>query len=247
MSTENARSTASGVKSQRGTTLIDLSTDLFSGMPAHAFFPSPIILPYVDHLQAKAAGLGEPGDPMTYAINYISMLEHVGTHVDAPYHIGVDGAPIDQMPLDWFTGKAVVLDLRHIPDLAFINVEELEKAEAASGVEIDGHIVLMCSGFHARHWPNREIVTNNPGLTYEASLWLAERSRIHGVEGPSTDTAGTKEFPNHRVCRDKGMIHYEFLCNLEGLVGKGEFQFHGFPLKWKDGTGSPVRALAELP
>ena len=42
------------------------------------------------------------------------------------------------------------------------------------------------------------------------------------------------------------MIHYEFLCNLESLIGKGEFQFHGFPLKWQDGTGSPVRALAEL-
>ena len=67
-----------------------------------------------------------------------------------------------------------------------------------------------------------------------------------GVQRPSTDTAGTKEFPNHRVCRDKGMIHYEFLCNMEPLIGKGEFTFHGYPLKWKDGTGSPVRAVAEF-
>ncbi|MFQ5426883.1 MAG: cyclase family protein, partial [Gaiellales bacterium] len=88
MSTTEA---AKGVASQRGTTLIDLSTELFNGMPAHALFPSPIILPYVNHLQAKAAGLGEPDDPMTYAINYISMLEHVGTHVDSPYHIGENG------------------------------------------------------------------------------------------------------------------------------------------------------------
>ncbi len=235
-----------GVTSQRGTTLVDLSCELFNGMPAHALFPSPIILPYADHLQAKAAGLGVPGDPMTYAINYISMLEHVGTHVDAPYHIGADGATIDQMSLDWFTGKAVVLDFTHIEDLAFIDVEDMEKAEKASGIEIDGHMVFMCTGFHARHWPNREIVTNNPGLTYEASEWLAERSRVHGVEGPSTDTAGTKEFPNHRVCRDRGMIHYEFLCNMEPLIGKGAFIAHGYPLKWKDGTGSPVRVVAEF-
>ena len=235
-----------GVTSQRGTTLVDLSCELFNGMPAHALFPSPIILPYVDHLQAKAAGLGEPGDPMTYAINYISMLEHVGTHVDAPYHISEDGATIDQLSLDWFTGTAVVLDLTHIEDLSFIDVADMEKAEKASGIEIDGHMVFMCTGFHERHWPNREIVTNNPGLTYDASLWLAERSRVHGVEGPSTDTAGTKEFPNHRVCRDKGMIHYEFLCNMEPLIGKGEFTFHGYPLKWKDGTGSPIRAVAEF-
>ena len=236
-----------GPRTERGTILVDLSLGIENQMPAHAFFPAPIILPYVDHEQAKAAGLGEPGDPMTYAVNYISMLEHVGTHVDAPYHIGENGATIDEVPLDWFTGKAVCLDLRHIPDLGDIDIAELEQAQEKAGVEIDGHIVLMCSGLHERHWPNHSVVTSNPGLTKEASHWLADRSRVHGVEGPSTDKAGTKEFPNHRVCRDRGMIHYEWLVNLEQLVGKGEFQFTGYPLKWVRGTGSPVRAVAEIP
>jgi kynurenine formamidase len=234
-------------RTDRSTVLVDLSLEISNQMPAHAFFPSPIILPYVTHEMAKEAGLGEPGDPMTYAINYISMLEHVGTHVDAPYHIGENGATIDEVPLDWFTGKAVCLDLRHVPDLGDIDVADLEEAEGKSGVAIDGHIVLLCTGFHARHWPNREVVTMNPGITYAASLWLADRSRVHGVEGPSTDKGGTKEFPNHRVCRDRGMVHYEWLVNLDQLLGKGEFVFHGYPLAWLKGTGSPVRAVAELP
>ena len=42
------------------------------------------------------------------------------------------------------------------------------------------------------------------------------------------------------------MVHYEWLVNLEGLLGRGEFQFTGYPLKWRGGTGSPVRAVAEL-
>lgn len=227
-------------------TQIDLSLEITNGMPAHAFFPSPIIVPYVTHEQAKSAGLGTEDDLFTYSINYISTLEHVGTHVDAPLHIGADGASIDQLPLDWFAGKAVCLDLRHVPDLGDIDVADLEQAEAQSGVTIDGHIVLLCTGFHERHWPEREVVTTNPGLTAAASHWLADRSRVHGVEGPSTDKAGTKEFPNHRVCRDRGMIHYEWLVNLDQLVGKGEFQFVGYPLKLVAGTGSPVRAVAEL-
>jgi kynurenine formamidase len=236
------------MKTERGTVLVDLSLELTNQMPAHSFFPSPIILPYVTHETAKAAGLGTPDDPFTYAINYISMLEHVGTHVDAPLHLGAEGASIDQIPLDWFVGKAVCLDLRHVPDLGTIDVSDLEKAEAESGVRIDGHIVLLCTGFHARHWPNREVVTKNPGVTAEATHWLADRgSRVHGVEGPSTDKAGTTEFPNHRACRDRGLVHYEWLVNLEELLGKGEFQFTGYPLKWAGGTGSPVRAVAELP
>jgi kynurenine formamidase len=34
------------------------------------------------------------------------------------------------------------------------------------------------------------------------------------------------------------------LCNLETLLGQGEFQFIGLPLKWREGTGSPIRAVA---
>jgi kynurenine formamidase len=239
---------ASGpTRSQRGTTLVDLTLEIENGMPAHALFPSPIFLPYVDHEQAKSAGLGTEEDPFTYSINYLATLEHVGTHVDAPLHIKDGGDPVDRIPLDWFSGKAVCLDLRHIPDLGTIDVSELERAEEQAGVRVDGHIVLICTGLHERHYPNREVVTSNAGITGEATHWLADRgSRVHGVEGPSTDKAGTKEFPNHRVCRDRGLIHYEWLVNLEQLIGKGEFWFTGYPLKIKGGTGSPVRAVAEL-
>ena len=71
------------------------------------------------------------------------------------------------------------------------------------------------------------MVWSNPGITAEATHWLADRSRVHGVEGPSTDRPDHNLFPNHRVCRDRGITHYEWLCNLEELVGKGEFEFSG--------------------
>jgi kynurenine formamidase len=28
------------------------------------------------------------------------------------------------------------------------------------------------------------------------------------------------------------------------LLGQGTFRFIGLPLKWRDGTGSPIRAVA---
>ena len=37
--------------------LVDLTLTIENQMPAHALFPSPILIPYVDHEQAKAAGL----------------------------------------------------------------------------------------------------------------------------------------------------------------------------------------------
>src|SRR5580693_6313382 len=90
-------------------------------------------------------------------------------------------------------------------------------------------------------------VWSNPGITAAATHWLADRgSRLHGVEGPSTDRPTDNLFPNHRTCRDRRISHYEWLCNLEDLVGRGEFQFQGLPLKIHRGSGSPVRAIATL-
>lgn len=242
--------------------LIDLSLTVSSGMPSHGGFPPPIILSYLDHSSAANLGLGTPDDPFTSAATYISTIDHVGTHVDAPLHVDPNGASIDELPLSRFTGCAVCLDLRTTPDRGVIDVDALEAAERASGVPINGHVVLLCTGFHRRHWPakpdvytedplwvsqNREAMNSHPGLTAAATHWLADRgSTVHGVEGPSTDRAGATDYPSHRVCRDRGLIHYEWLVNLEALLDAGEFLFMGFPIKWLRGTGSPVRALAQL-
>ncbi len=227
--------------------VVDLSLVMTDNMPAHKLFQSPVILPALSHEQTKDFGLGVPEDKMTFATNYLGVLDHVGTHVDAFYHTNPDGDSVDEMPLEMFFGKAVCFDLTHVPDLGEIDVEDLEAAEEKCGVRVAGHIVLLNTGLHKRHYPNPEVVRSNPGLTAEATHWLADRgSKAHGVEGPSTDMPSNDLFPSHRVCRDRGIFHWEWLVNLEELVSKGEFMFYGAPLRIKGGSGSPVRAFAVL-
>lgn len=227
--------------------VIDLSLTIEDNMPAHKLFQRPVITTHLSHETSKAFNLGVPGDAMTFQTNFIAMLDHVGTHVDAFKHVKADGAAIDEMPLETFMGKAVCLDLRHIGDLEDITAEQMDQAEEGSGVKVDGHIVLLCTGFHARNYPNLESVWKNPQLTVQATHWLHDRgSKMHGVEGPSTDRPTENTFAQHRLCRDLGMSHWEWLVNLEQLVGQGEFQFFGVPLKFKGGSGSPVRAFAIL-
>ena len=43
---------------------------------------------------------GVPGDPFTTPIEYVGMLNHVGTHVDAYYHMRPDGKTIDDSAID---------------------------------------------------------------------------------------------------------------------------------------------------
>lgn len=175
------------------------------------------------------------------------MVDHVGTHVDAFRHVKPTDLSVDEMPLDLFMGKAVCFDMRHIPDLGEITAADMDAAEANAGVKVEGHIVLLCAGFHERHYPSLDSVWKNPLLTVEATRWLHDRgSRMHGVEGPSTDKPTDNIFAQHRLCRDLGISHWEWLVNLEELIGQGEFQFFGAPIKFKGGSGSPVRAFAVL-
>lgn len=225
--------------------VVDLSLLIEDNMPAHKMFQRPVITVHLSHESTKASGLGVPGDAMTFQTNHISMLDHVGTHVDAFLHVNPKGAAVADMPLETFMGKAVCFDLQHIPDLGDITVKDMEEAEKKAGVKVDGHIVLLCTGFHKRNYPKLDSVWKNPLLTVEATKWLYERkSKMHGVEGPSTDKPTDDIFAQHRLCRDLGMSHWEWLVNLESLLGKGEFQFFGVPLKFKGGSGSPVRAFA---
>jgi len=228
--------------------IVDLSLTVEDNMPAHKLFQSPVYIPALTHETTLSFGLGVEGDPMTFQTNFIGMLDHVGTHVDAFRHVNPKGKPIDQMPLELFMGKAVCFDLQQIKDLEDITVAHMEEAEKKSGVKVDGHIVLLCTGFHKRNYEDRKkIVLGNPGVTAEATQWLFDRgSKMHGVEGPSTDKPSDNIFAQHRLCRDLGISHFEWLVNLEELVGKGEFEFMGLPIKFKNGSGSPVRAVAIL-
>ena len=55
-------------------------------------------------------------------------------------------------------GKAVCFDLRHVPDLGDITVAHMEDAEKKTGIKVDGHIVLLCTGFHKRTYPTLDSV-----------------------------------------------------------------------------------------
>lgn len=227
--------------------IVDLSMTIESDLTTQRAFTGNVLVNLVSHEQSRKFQAGTPDDPFTSTWNYLSMTEHCGTHVDAFYHMDPNGLSVDEMPLEYFFGKAVCLDLRQIPERGTIAPEDLERAEQASGVAIDGHIVLLATGLHRKFYPRPEILTQNAELSAEAVRWLWERgSRVHGVEGASTDILDKNTFPSHRACRDLKMAHYEWLVNLEELIGAGEFLFYGIPLKLKRGSGSPVRAFAVL-
>jgi kynurenine formamidase len=177
---------------------------------------------------------------------FISMVDHAGTHIDAPRHFGKDGQPINEYPLERCIVPGICLDLRHIAPKAEITPSDLETAVKASGAGVPkGGTVLLCTGHHARTFPRKAYSTDNAGVNVAATEWLARQGVVHfGIDsmrpGPNTD----ENLLVHKACLDLDITHIESLCNLEALIGQGQFTFIGLPMKWREGTASPIRAVA---
>ena len=226
--------------------IIDLSRELYHRSPAHPFHPPVVITPWDTH-QPKQAG----NTVLRSSSFAISFSDHAGTHVDAPKHF--DPRPgalsVDQMPLEDFYTSGICLDLSHAPLKAAISVKEMEDALAKSGLDIQqGDTVLLYMAYNKRvSFDDPRWQHDFPGLALESVHWLADRGcKMFGVEAVSPAPEGELNFQAHNACGERGITHMEGLDGLEQLVGKGRFTFIGFPLKFRGGSGSPIRAVAMM-
>ena len=226
--------------------LIDLSRTIEHRTPAHPSHPPVIVTGWNDHAEVKRAGNTE----FTSKSLSLSMSDHSATHVDAPCHFSSssDAVSIDRVPLENFYTEAICLDLSHVALKHEITVAEMEAALKVSGEEIQkGDTVLIHMGVNDRLFGKPEYLHDFPGLHVEAVHWLADKGIImFGVEAISPAPEGEPNLKAHIACAQRGITHMEGLMNLDQLLGQGRFTFIGFPLKIKDGTGSPIRAVAVI-
>lgn len=225
-------------------TIVDLSRELYHRSPAHPFHPPVVITPWDTHQPKKA------GNTILRSASYaVSFSDHAGTHVDAPKHF--DPTPgalsVDQMPLSNFYTSGFALDLSHVELKASISVAEMEDALQKSGQEIqEGDTILIHMAYNKRvSFDDPRWQHDFPGLSLEAVHWLADKGcKMFGVEAVSPSPEGELNFQAHNACGERGITHMEGLDNLEAVLGKGRFRFVGFPLKFRGGSGSPIRAVA---
>ena len=185
------------------------------------------------------------------------MLEHYGTHMDAPAHFPPGNIPLDKIPEARFFGPAVVVDVREeaAMDADYrLRVMRVEKWEAQHGRIMPGSIVLLRTGWGATRWPDQSRYRNMdaagvmhfPGYSVEAAKLLIERGAVGlGIDTLSIDYGASKNFEVHRVDLPAGLYNLENLANLDQLPEVGAFLIAA-PIKLEGGSGGPVRVFAIL-
>ena len=224
--------------------IIDLSQEIFAGMPVFPGMPEVELTVHATHEQWDGITDSEIVSP---AVNRLSLGEHTGTHVDAINHMARQyrGQSIDTLPLTMFYTPGICVDVSYKGLRQLIEPGDLESAARQAGLEIrHGDTVLIYTDHYRRAFGTQDW-DNGPGISAAAARWLGQQGiAAFGVETASPGVRRTSNKDVHRICGEMGFTHYENLVNLHSLLGRGRFRFIGLPLKIRGGTGSPVRAIA---
>lgn len=125
----------------------------------------------------------------------INTTMHTGTHMNAPIHLVQGGADISQLPVDYFFGNGVVLD---IPKSNF-DVITYKDLEFAGSKVREGDIVVLVTGWHTKYSDSLEYFGEAPGLTEEAAKWLiSKKVKIVAIDTPHIDHPLATSMGPHR-------------------------------------------------
>lgn len=169
----------------------------------------------------------------------ISMLTHNGTHIDAPCHILPNTKSLDELPLEKFIGKGIVIDCSKINSITVDVVKSKEKE--MNGVDF----ILFYTGWQEK-WNTQNYFDDFPVLTKEATEWLLKfKLKALGFDTISADKTTDTHLPNHHLLLSREILIIENLTNLDKLIGVN-FEFSCIPLSIEKTDGSPIRAFARI-
>ncbi|MDO8481111.1 MAG: cyclase family protein [Nanoarchaeota archaeon] len=161
----------------------------------------------------------------------LSFNSHFGTHIDAPYHMLENGKKLTDFPIEWFVGKACVIDVRGQKEI-FAPLDNFQ----------DCMMVFFLTD-HIRYVYSPKYFSENPVIgTKMAGELIKHKVKIVGLDSFTPDNA---PYDVHKLLFKHNIRIVENLVNLEKLVGK-TFLCHILPLKIQDADGAPCRVIATL-
>ena len=206
---------------------------------------------------------GDLPDGEGWAIEWIRLSTHNGTHLDAPWHFAstMDGGrraiTIDEVPLEWCFQPGVKLDFRHFADGYVVTADDVQAELARIGHTLQPLEIVVVNTRAGTRYGQPDYVASGCGMGYEATMYLLERGvRLTGTDAWSWDAPfvhtaqkygashdASLIWEGHKAGRDIGYCHLEKLHNLEALPASG-FYISCFPHKIRGASAGWTRAVA---
>jgi kynurenine formamidase len=183
------------------------------------------------------------------------IIEHAGTHLDAPIHFSEDGISVEKIPASTLVAPLAVIDVAAkaaaSPDYLVLR-EDLAAWEKKHGRLPENCCIAMHSGW-AQHvgdpakFSGKDAagVLHFPGFGLEAAEWLMKERKVAGlaVDTLSLDHGPSKDFKVHYAWLPSGRWGLENVASLDKLPASGATLVVGLA-KVKGATGGPARLFA---
>ena len=172
--------------------------------------------PYFDKPEITNAHTMAKGGVLT---SKITCTMHTGTHCDAPRHVmeyefdGRRARYTHEMPIDAYTGEAVVLKL-DVEPWTLITDKHLDEACKKCGIDpasLKGKVLCLNTGMHRLFDDSKAYYHYSIGTGIDAGKWFVK----HGVKCVAMDSQAL-DHPLHTAMGNNGMTR----MNLLGATGK---------------------------
>jgi kynurenine formamidase len=221
--------------------IIDLTLELYDGLVTDNDLPAIGIKDEPFEHEGKS-----DSHPKGCRSKLISFSDHSGTHVDVAPRYSENGESVENINLKNMFGDALILDVSllkatHEP----VTKDLLEEAERRQGVYVEKDDIVLIRTW-GKSW-GEEGFFEAQALDDSVAQWLIEKQiHIVGLDLPNADLNQDSESGIHQKLLKNDIYIVENLVNLEKLPKHSRFLFFGIPLKLKNATASPIRALSIL-
>ena len=211
---------------------IDLTLPISEKIPTFPGSPQPIFIQWEN--------IKDDG----YNLELLFLSSHTGTHLDAPYHFLEKGKKIHEISLKRLIINAILVKIRKRGDQP-ITKTDIQKFEKKHGKIPNESTVIFWTSWQ-KMIKNDSYFVKNPGLSVTAAKYLiSKKTNLVGIDSPSIDLGKEKRFLVHHLFAKNDVLIVENLANLD-KIKSWKFQMMILPMKLKNVTGSPVRAVAIL-
>lgn len=188
-----------------------------------------------------------------FNINRWHVVEHTGTHLDAPFHFSKDGPSAAEIDPGQLVVPLAVIDVKAKAEANAdyqVSVADLEAWEEANGPLPSGGCVAMNSGWDKHvgtdmfRNADKSGVMHFPGFHIEATQALMARGVVGmAVDTLSLDYGASGDFATHYAWLPSGRWGMEAVANLDDVPATGATIVAGSP-KVAGASGGPSRVFA---
>lgn len=193
------------------------------------------------HLELVPAPHATP-DNDWYVMHRVEMfLNHVGTHIETPYHVLRDGKDAATVPLESLCGEGVVLDLCFTAPGGVVSEADVRKAAERAGGVRPGDIVLGWFDFDGTPANSRSFEAEAIAYLVEAGMKMMGVD-LGGIELPDSDPRAASQY-NHHQLLDRGICLIEQVANL-GHMRQSRALIFALPVPISGLDSFPIRLIA---